>query len=189
MTLSKRDTSLNDLPLWEYVRNFFHTPRENLFSLYLGSLFLPTAKSVIINIFSWKQKEQRETEWAKASCGEKVATSPSPWLKTEYHNYLIVIHHIFSFLPTIYIVWMSLLSKHWTWCGFQHCFYFRRLQGCYFPQDDWQRSYVLKGLDNCMERCRLYFQIPDMFVASFKIDMPYDFGRCSTLLLKNWMVG
>ncbi|XP_060671318.1 putative F-box/LRR-repeat protein At3g28410 [Ziziphus jujuba] len=93
----------------------------------------------------------------------------------------LFIHHIFSFLPTIYLVRISILSKHWRQAWVSTPFsYSDDLQGITFYKNVKNRDMVLKFMTNYLRYRKQYIQIPDTFILSFRCDTGYNFSSSSS---------
>lgn len=82
-----------------------------------------------------------------------------------------LIHHIFAFLPVVFVVRTSFMSKRWRWMWVS-------TPSLYFQgsRDDEYLTFV----ENCLECCKLYTQIFDNFMERFKFYLAYyDLSRCT----------
>lgn len=126
---------------------------------------------------------------AKRNCGETFNKEPNNMDEDRISQLPdSLIHHIFSLLPTIYIVRMSCLSKRWrrVWVStpFLHFEGFKNVDSDCITD---KKGMFLRFVDNFMEGRRLFLEIPDRFITTFKIDAPCDFGRCSTKKIDGWL--
>lgn len=101
-----------------------------------------------------------------------------------------LIYHIFSFLPTVYIVRMSLISKRWRHLWLCTPFlYFEDFCNITFDKKVKKQDMVLNFATNFF-RCReLCMKIPDPLIVSFKCDTTYSFASCgiATRQIDEWL--
>uniref|UniRef100_A0A6P4A1G5 putative F-box/FBD/LRR-repeat protein At1g78760 isoform X3 n=1 Tax=Ziziphus jujuba TaxID=326968 RepID=A0A6P4A1G5_ZIZJJ len=88
-----------------------------------------------------------------------------------------LIHHIFSFLPSIYLVRMSLLSHRWRHMWVSAPFiYFKNFCNITFDKKVSSRDRVLKFVTNYVKHRELCMHIPNTSIIGFKCDTPYWFA-------------
>lgn len=128
------------------------------------------------------------TKRVKRDCGGKVHDEPN----TMYEDRISqlpdsLIHHIFSFLPTIYIVRMCILSKRWRhlWISTPFlCFHevkditFLRKVNTHKKVN--QRHLFFKFVNKCLRRREPYMQ-------SFKLHARYKFGHRAIEEVDGWL--
>lgn len=101
----------------------------------------------------------------------------------------LLLYHILSFLPTFYVVRMSVLSKHWRYM-------WTSVPVLHFNDDDITFQKIVKSkhhmffkfVDNCLRHRKLYTQISDMSITRFKLVVLCDFESTSnSKRLDNWL--
>lgn len=86
-----------------------------------------------------------------------------------------LIHQIFSFLPTIYLVRMSLVSKRWRHMWVSSPFlYFEDLNNITFNKRKRNRDMVLNFVTKYLIHRQLFMQIPYTFIVSFRFVTLYN---------------
>ncbi|KAF3457052.1 hypothetical protein FNV43_RR01709 [Rhamnella rubrinervis] len=126
----------------------------------------------------------------KRDCGEELDNQPNNMAEDRIsHLPEPLIHHIFSFLPTIFIVRMSLLSKRWRWIWVSNPFlYFGDFDyKITFPDKVNKRDMVLKFVGNYLRSRKLYMQVPETSVTSFKFGTCYKFTHSATRRMDGWL--
>lgn len=100
-----------------------------------------------------------------------------------------LIHHIFSFLPSIYIVRASLLSRRWRqiWVSTPFLYFGDFDFHIKFDKKVKERDMVLKFVGNYLRCRKLYTQVPETSVTSFKFRTSYSFTRCVIRRMDDWL--
>ena len=122
------------------------------------------------------------TKRVKTNCGGVVDYETNTMTKDRISQLLDpLIHHIFSFLPTIYIVRISLLSKRWRHMLVSTTFiYFEDFDNITFDKKVRKEHIFLKFFSNSLRYCKQYMQVPVTSITSFKCDTFYKFAQCET---------
>lgn len=97
-----------------------------------------------------------------------------------------LLHHIFSLLPSLYIVQMSVLSRRWRhmWLSTPYIYF----DDCddYTFRNIRKRDGFLKFVSNCLRCRKLQMQAIDTSLTSFKFDSTY-FVDCEAKLIDDWL--
>ncbi|KAF3455537.1 hypothetical protein FNV43_RR00168 [Rhamnella rubrinervis] len=96
-----------------------------------------------------------------------------------------LIYHIFSFLPTIYIVQMSVISQRWRYIWLSTPFiYFD-----FHTSSDRVRKRVmfLNFLTNSLRCRKQYMRVPKTSITSFKCEMSSSFPSGATRRIDDWL--
>lgn len=114
-----------------------------------------------------------ETERVKRNCVERVEDEPNPFAK-DWLSQLPdpLIHHIFAFLPTIYLVRMSRFSRRWRRMWVSNPFLYFEEWNISFHGNVNKQNMFLKFVGNCL-RCR---NLHETFITSFKLQTHFKFG-------------
>lgn len=99
-----------------------------------------------------------------------------------------LVQHIFSFLPTIYLVRMSHLSKRWRWMWVSiPSLYFDDLHGISFEKKRKNQDTVLECVNNYLKARSRHMQIPNGVTESFKFDTLYRYKRIDFVNIDGWL--
>ncbi|KAF3457039.1 hypothetical protein FNV43_RR01696 [Rhamnella rubrinervis] len=97
-----------------------------------------------------------------------------------------LIHHIFSFLPTIYFVRMSIISRYWNGMWLSAPFiYLDDLRK--FNKKTRNRDKFFKFVRNTLRYRKLYKKVPEKSIISFKFHTSYSFIGSASSRLKGWL--
>ena len=123
---------------------------------------------------------------AKRNCGSKVDNETNSMAEdriSKLPNDLV--HYIFSFLPTIYIVRMGRLSKQWKrmWVSTSYLHFEDEFENITFTRKGNKRNMLLKLVANCLRFRKLYREQPSTLITSFKLHTHFKFGRYAD----NWV--
>ncbi|KAF3437024.1 hypothetical protein FNV43_RR19777 [Rhamnella rubrinervis] len=100
-----------------------------------------------------------------------------------------VIYHIFSFLPTIYLLQMSLLSKRWRLMSVSTPFIHWIGRSCdYYPFKKLvKKRDFFNTANNNLERRKLHMQVSGPHITSLKYDIDYILNRKDRRRVDDWL--
>ncbi|KAF3457045.1 hypothetical protein FNV43_RR01702 [Rhamnella rubrinervis] len=97
-----------------------------------------------------------------------------------------LIHRIFSFLPTIYFVRMSIVSRHWNRMWVSAPFiYLDDLRE--FNKKTRNRDKLLKFVSHSLRYRKLYKKVPETSITRFMFHTTYSFMGSASSRLKGWL--
>ena len=96
-----------------------------------------------------------------------------------------LIHHIFSFLPTIYIIRMSVLSWRWRYMWLSIPFIYFDFHT--YSDRVRKRVMFLNFVTNSLRCRKLYMEVREMSITSFKCHVSCRFVSSATRQIDDWL--